>query len=180
MSDDTRELGRRLAAGEESAYAELYDRFGPALFAAATRILGRRQDAEDAVQEVFASLVRYRNRLADVTDFAAYLFVCLRRTASRQAGRRPPAVQLSESSEAVASLQPVVDSDSPNRFTSALAALPIEQREVIALKVTSGLTFAQIGEVLGISPNTAASRYRYALDKLRGQLKDEGRHEVSP
>ena len=57
------------------------------------------------------------------------------------------------------------------RLQRALLALPPEQREVISLKIDGELTFAQIGEVLGMSMNTAASRYRYALDKLRTTLE---------
>ena len=45
--------------------------------------------------------------------------------------------------------------------------LPAEQKEVIFLKVFDGLTFKEIGSVCGISANTAASRYRYGLEKLR-------------
>ena len=48
--------------------------------------------------------------------------------------------------------------------------MPLKQREIIALKIDGGLTFVQIGEVLGVSPNTAASRYRLALEKLRTAL----------
>ncbi len=53
----------------------------------------------------------------------------------------------------------------------ALEALPAEQKAVLVLKVWEGLTFAEIAEVLDISANTAASRYRYALDKLRAGLR---------
>ena len=55
----------------------------------------------------------------------------------------------------------------------ALAALPTEQREVIVMKIWGGLTFKGIGNVLRISPNTAASRYRYALEALRSHLSAE-------
>jgi RNA polymerase sigma-70 factor (ECF subfamily) len=48
----------------------------------------------------------------------------------------------------------------------ALTKLPPTQAEVVVLKIWEGMTFAEIGEVLGQSPNTAASRYRYALQKL--------------
>ena len=48
----------------------------------------------------------------------------------------------------------------------ALRRLPVRQSEVVVLKVWEGLTFAQIGEVLAVSPATATSRYRYALEKL--------------
>jgi RNA polymerase sigma-70 factor (ECF subfamily) len=53
----------------------------------------------------------------------------------------------------------------------ALAALPCDQREVIVLKIWHGHTFEELGELLGISPNTAAGRYRYGLQKLRLLLK---------
>ena len=52
-----------------------------------------------------------------------------------------------------------------------MLALPPEQREVVLLKIDGELTFVQIGQVLGVSMNTAASRYRYALEKLRTTLE---------
>ena len=52
-----------------------------------------------------------------------------------------------------------------------LAALPAEQREVIVLKIWHEYTFEEIGELLEISPNTAAGRYRYGLQKLKTSLK---------
>ena len=58
------------------------------------------------------------------------------------------------------------------RLTQALTMLPPEQREVLSLKIAGELTFAQIGEVLSVSQNTAASRYRYALEKLHAVLKE--------
>jgi DNA-directed RNA polymerase specialized sigma24 family protein len=52
-----------------------------------------------------------------------------------------------------------------------LARLPVEQREVIVLKVWHERTFQEIGELLSISPNTVAGRYRYGLQKLKACLK---------
>jgi RNA polymerase sigma-70 factor (ECF subfamily) len=49
--------------------------------------------------------------------------------------------------------------------------LPPEQREIIDLKIEGGLTFGEIATLLSISPNTAASRYGYALEKLRAALR---------
>jgi RNA polymerase sigma-70 factor (ECF subfamily) len=56
----------------------------------------------------------------------------------------------------------------------ALTELPVDQREVIVLKVWHGCTFEEIGGLLEISPNTAAGRYRYGLQKLKLKLKLEG------
>ncbi|HRI11893.1 MAG TPA: sigma-70 family RNA polymerase sigma factor [Verrucomicrobiota bacterium] len=55
-----------------------------------------------------------------------------------------------------------------------LERLPTEQREVIVLKVWHELTFEEIGELLDLSPNTAAGRYRYGLQKLRACLSQDG------
>src|SRR3972149_1729378 len=72
-----------LTAGDERAFAALYDQYGARLYRTAYGILGRREDAEDAVQEVFTALVRSRKSLARVNDLAAYLFSALRRAAAR-------------------------------------------------------------------------------------------------
>jgi RNA polymerase sigma-70 factor (ECF subfamily) len=52
-----------------------------------------------------------------------------------------------------------------------LEELPVEQREVIVLKIWNDLTFEEIGGLLEISPNTAAGRYRYGLQKLKSKLE---------
>ena len=54
-----------------------------------------------------------------------------------------------------------------------LAKLPVEQREVIVLKIWHEHTFEEIGELLDLSPNTAAGRYRYGMQKLRACLNGE-------
>jgi RNA polymerase sigma-70 factor (ECF subfamily) len=55
----------------------------------------------------------------------------------------------------------------------ALTTLPTEQREVIVLKIWHKNTFEEIGQLLGVSPNTVAGRYRYGLQKLRNCLRGE-------
>jgi RNA polymerase sigma-70 factor, ECF subfamily len=166
MGDDSDDLWRaRLAAGEAEALARLYDRFAPALFRTACGLLGSAADAEDVVHDVFVAVARGRARLPAVADLRAYLFAALRRAAARRGSRRPPAPlpgDLEDRRE-----QPERDEE----LERALARLPTEQREVIALKTDGGLTFAELAAVLGISPNTAASRYRYALARLRAELE---------
>ena len=61
---------------------------------------------------------------------------------------------------------------------AALAELPADQREVIVLKIWNRLTFDEIGGLLDISPNTAAGRYRYGLQKIKKQL-EVGEHRTS-
>jgi RNA polymerase sigma-70 factor (ECF subfamily) len=167
-------LPASLAAGDERAFAALYDRFGQRLFRTALAVLGRREDAEDTVQEVFAAVWQARQGLTGSQDLTAYMFTALRRAAARYAARRARGPTLSETAidEAVSPSASPDDCSATygERLERALAALPAEQREVIALKIDGQLTFAQIAGVLGLSANTAASRYRYALEKLRASL----------
>jgi RNA polymerase sigma-70 factor (ECF subfamily) len=163
-----------LAQGQDEAFAALYDQLGQALFRVACVLLGSRQDAEDAVQEVFVGLMRSRRSLPQVEDLRAYVFASLRFAVQRIATarnkeRRAPAQDLGELAAPEA---PALDLEQEVRLERALRALPAEQRELIALKVDAGLTFAEIASCLGISPNTAASRYRYALEKLRAAFED--------
>ena len=61
---------------------------------------------------------------------------------------------------------------------TALRSIPAEQSEVVVLKIWEELTFSQIAELLEISPATAASRYRYAMEKLTLKLRDVDPCEV--
>jgi RNA polymerase sigma factor (sigma-70 family) len=162
-----------LAAGDERAFAALYDRFAARMFRVALRTLGSREDAEDVVQEVFLATVRLHERLADVRDLTAYLFTAIHRAAGRCAMRRARAVPISLAitDEAMAPVEPAA-SDGPDwhRLQQAVRALPDEQREVVTLKIDGELTFAQIAQIVGVSVSTAASRYQYALRKLRASL----------
>jgi len=162
-----------LAAGDPRAFAALYDRYAVRLYRAACGILGCREDAEDVVQEVFLAAVRSHERLGDVRDLTAYLFTAMSRAAGRCAMRRTRTLQASHraADEAAAAVERVPpDRPDWHRLQQALRLLPSPQREVITLKIDGELTFAQIAQVLGVSINTAASRYRYALQKLRTSL----------
>lgn len=166
-------LGRALAAGQPQAYAELYDRLSRPMLRVACAMLGRREESEDALQDVFVNLTRSRHRLLDVEDLDAYVFASLRYAVSaRLANRKREQHHLRRL--ALASVEEYQPPSNPNDDLSVqLASLPAEQREVIILKVDGGLTFKQIATVLGVSLNTAASRYRYAIEKLRIQLGEQ-------
>lgn len=162
-----------LATGDPAAYAALYARLARPLLRVATAMLADASEAEDAVHDVFVALARGRERLRQVEDLDAYVFASLRHAIASRINRRQ-----SERRhwERLASIPvPAQGSSEPGdegELSAALAALPPEQREIVVMKIDGGLTFAQIAQVLGISPNTAASRYRYALEKLRKFLED--------
>ena len=158
---------------------KLYDRFGDRLFHYLTLKLGSRTDAEDVMQEVLCRLLRYRSRFRLARNPEAYVFRAARNEALRflnRNGHRPGP----NPGEYTAAFRSVFSGPDPaliDRAAGAPARIPETQREVIVLKVFQDLSFREIGSVCGISPDTAASRYRYGLNKLRADM--EGGHDKS-
>jgi RNA polymerase sigma-70 factor (ECF subfamily) len=144
----------------------------------ARQVVPNRADAEDVVQEAFVRFWANRQR-AD--DPAAYLFTCVRsasldwRRGGRRRDRREHAAARPEAPDDAAPLFTVELEREERRSAveAALAKLPEPQREVLVMKVWAKLTFPQIAAALQIPLDTAASRYRYALAKLREQLAEE-------
>ena len=108
---------------------------------------------------------------------AAYLYACVKHCAMdwqrsrRRQSRREVAAARPEADSLFAG--PLEQDDRRAAITAALRTLPENQREVLVMKIWGGLSFPQIALVLRVSANTAASRYRYALAKLREQLAEE-------
>jgi RNA polymerase sigma-70 factor (ECF subfamily) len=161
-----------LADGGEAALAALFAREAGGLFRVAVALLGCRADAEDAVQEVFVGLAQARTSWASVGNLRAYLFAALRHAAAKIRSRRERrSLPLPKAIAAPAA--PALPARQAARLERALADLPVDRREVIVMKIDGELTFREIAAVLGISPNTAASRYRYALAELRERLEED-------
>jgi RNA polymerase sigma-70 factor, ECF subfamily len=153
------------------------DRHGAALVLLARQWVGSHADAEDVVQQAFVGFWRSRGR---VDDPVAYLYGCVRGEARawlrsrRRRARREQIAGRDEKRSAQGDLFSGLESDEEmTRIRAAVEQLPAAQREVLVLHVWGELTFAQIAAVLQVSPNTAASRYRYALGSLRRRLTGE-------
>jgi len=127
------------------------------------------------VQEAFVRYWKHQRHLPG--DPQALLITSIRRSAFDQARRESRRVAREKKSgdeveQSLPLFEPALNSDADRRdgIQLALERLPVEQREVLVLKIWNELTFEQIAGTLDISPNTAASRYRYALTVLRKEL----------
>ena len=170
-------LNHALAAGDPAAFAALYDRLAGRLLRTAIMMTASPADAEDIVHDVFVELARHRTRLATVTDLEAYVFTMLRHAVSRRRRRAAidrgavATISRQRQRDGLGITAPALVPD--DALQAAVAALPDAQREVVTLKFQGGLTFAEIAAAMGTSLNTAASRYRYAMDKLRSLIQTE-------
>ena len=126
-------------------------------------------EAEDVLQETFITLMQHSQPPAKLENYCVRSFrnraLNYRRSLWRRLTRELESARWFERSSE--------ETPAEREAMRFLAELPLEQREVIVLKIWQRRTFEEIGEILGISPNTAAGRYRYGLQKLKVRLEGE-------
>jgi RNA polymerase sigma-70 factor (ECF subfamily) len=153
----------------KSCFSEL----SPGLVLFARQWVRSSADAEDIVQEAFVKFWRRNHKI----DNRGLLYATVRSIAldfirrdSRRARREVVAF-----SDAEGSIEPQFQFEDEGQcaLAAAMDRLPHDQREVLVMKIWNELTFAEIAGALGISQNTAASRYRYALAGLKKSLQPQ-------
>lgn len=169
----------QLRQGSRDALCRIYDKYRDDLLRLAVSLANETTLAEDVVQDVFASFVRNARQFRLTGSLRGYLATCVAnrvRNAHRDR-RRQRCASLEEAEEIVAeSRRPdqwIVFSEELERVAIALALLPYQQREVIALRLQGGMKFREIAELQHVPTKTALSRYRCGLRKLRSLLNGE-------
>jgi len=168
----------RCKRGSRDALGRIYEKYKTDLLILAMALLNEKSAAEDLVHDVFLSFVQSLERFRLTGSLKGYLLTC----AANHARNTNKAKQ-HRSIEADPAEPVTPGTDEPSRsiiyneqlqqLSDAMAHLSYEQREVIMLHFQAGMTFKTIAKSLGISANTAKSRYRYGIDKLRLILNDE-------
>lgn len=182
--DDDGALMLRYAQGDLSAFTRLYERHKGALYRYLLRQTREHSVTEDLFQEVWSRVIASRERYQPLARFSTFLFSiahncfidhCRRGGTSATAH----AESLDEAGDGLADSAhhgPERQAESAQlaaRLRAALDRLPVEQREVFVLHEETGLSLEEIGESTGVGMETAKSRLRYALAKLRQSLGEE-------
>lgn len=167
-----------------SAWREWLQDNGPKLLLFARQQTRSQEDAQDIFQDALVKLVekiRAGEFVGGQESWLPYLYTAIRRLAidlSRKDDRRKKRednVGADIEADSREAFHPWFESDASddetrNQLEDGLKELPAKFSEVIMMKVWGERTFAEIGETLGISQNTAASRYRYGLEALKKHL----------
>jgi RNA polymerase sigma-70 factor (ECF subfamily) len=169
--DRDRVLMQRVAQRDQVAFAELVERYGARLLAVARRLLGSREDGEDAVQRAllrcYLGADGYRPDWAVSTWLYRILTnVCvdeMRRRTTRRARDEAPAP-----AAASGTLEGRLD------VARALARVPREARVLLALRYVDGLSYGELARVRGISVNTVKSQLARGKAILRVRLGEKG------
>lgn len=177
------EVMRRLVGRDESALAELYDRYAGTLLALAVRIVGDEAEAEEVLQEVFVHAWNHADHYqAGRASVSSWLVLLARsraidRLRSRQVGERTAVASALEAPRHVsaAAVRRVQDEERRRRVKAEMARLPPEQRRILALAYYGGLSQTQIADSEGLPLGTVKTRTLLALRKLRQALSAEAR-----
>jgi RNA polymerase sigma-70 factor (ECF subfamily) len=178
---DDAELMTRYAQGDMRAFESLYSRHRGALYRYLARHARDPEVANDLFQEVWSKVIANRTRYEPRAKFQTFLFRiahnCFidhyRRSSLRPKQDYPEGQDWEDVLPAPAHHGPdaVAENDElMKRYRAALDALPSEQRDVFLLYEESGLSLEEIGTITGVGMETAKSRLRYALSKLRAAL----------
>lgn len=170
------ELALLARDGNAAAFEEIYDRHAPGVARALASFAGADADAlDDLVQDVFFKVIEGLASFAPQRPFPHWLYTIALNTGRNHVRDRGREVRVGASELESMPAPEGGAADWPEELLGArlvrlVAALPEQMREVVSLRIGSDLSYAEIGEILGIPDGTARSRMHSALGALRQQL----------
>jgi len=175
---------RRLIAGDEVAFREVYDCHGEQVYQLAFRFLKDTAWSEEVVQDVFLKLWLNREGLDDQGNIWLYLYVIAKRLCLNKLREvRKSAVlleQLMRNMETAGSLseEQLMADELERHAQHVISRLPKQQQLIFKLSREDGLTHNEIAQKLGLSPNTVKNHMVQALKTLKGTLQQSGYNYV--
>jgi RNA polymerase sigma-70 factor (ECF subfamily) len=169
----------RFKRGNKEAFCRIYEKYRDDLLRLAVSLLNETGTAEDVVHDVFISFIRSSRQFELTGSLKGYLATCVANRACNvsRAYRRKENAGLDKVVQIASDFkrpdQWIISSEELQQLSNALAQLPYSQREAITLHLQAGMKFREIAEFQEVPTNTAQSRYRCGLDKLRSLLNSE-------
>ena len=187
LTDEDEALIAAALNGSALAWEKLVRRYESKIFNQGLRLMGNSSDAMDLVQEVFLGVYRNLHRFRGDSKFSSWIFriaynkaVDMNRynniMASRTFRNSEEELDILENIPGRSNLEGekiLSDYQANKKIVSMLAALPLEQRLIVELKIFQSLTFEDIAEIHDISVNTAKTRFYSAIKKLKDVSESE-------
>lgn len=171
--EDLDALIRRAQTGEESAFAEILDRFEAKALLIARSMGASRQDAEDIAQEAFLKIFRYIRSYRSDNTFTAYFYRIVINASRDHLSRMKPSGQatLEHMEDWPAETRPRASFEDVDQLRGALQHLETREREVVILRDLQGLSTWEVARILRISPITVRRHSSRALAHLRRLMR---------
>ena len=174
-----RDLALRHRYGDPEAFEEIYARFGDMVFGLALRMGGDRELAADMTQETFLRVYRHLGRFRGRSSLKTWIYRiainCCRSRLRRRSRRRleGPLEQMGEVADRRGGPEEdALAHDLGRRLAAAVGELPVAFREAVVLRDVQGLSYVEIGEVLGVRIGTVRSRIARGRERLRSMLEE--------
>lgn len=170
------EVWMQFKSGDPKAFSKIYEEFIDNLFAYGSKITTDRELLKDCIQDVFYNLYRYNIQLNHPEYLEFYLFRSLRNILIRKLGKSRKETFLAADGMVQFDLKFQAEQDHPDTefdeiqlktLLQILGTLDSEKRELLFLKFYTGLNYAEIGQLLGINPDTAKRQVYRLLNFLR-------------
>jgi len=180
MSDEA--LMQAYARGDMAAFERLYARYRGPLYRYVLRHVGDAATANDLYQGSWEKVIRARESYRPNAPFRAWLYRIAHNHVADHFRRSHPTEALLPESRTSTNPEPdqaLAEAQKAAELAAAVGLLPVEQRDALLLKMEGGLDLAAIARVTGVNEETAKSRLRYAVAKLKRSLGST-REGVSP
>lgn len=176
---DQSTLLQQIAQGNDTAFRQLFDNYYQRLFHVALYFLKNREQAEEAVADVFYTLWKRKENLTAIQDLNNYLYTSTKNQSLHYIRRTHEA----DESVELYNIELITDSDNPETFLEnkeyqqllqeAINNLPAKCREVFRLVLSDKLTHKQIAQLLDISEKTVEAHVASAYKKIPVQIKNQ-------
>jgi len=174
-----RDLALRHRYGDPAAFEEVYLRFAEMVFSLALRMCGDREEAADLSQETFLRVYRHLGRFRGHSSLKTWIYRvtvnCCRSKLRKRSLRRfeGPVDHLEElADQRTGPEERTLGHDLGRRLAVAIGELPVAFREAVVLRDVQGLSYGEIGDVLGVRIGTVRSRIARGRERLRGLLEE--------
>lgn len=176
------EVWMRFRSGDSEAFSEIYEAFVDVLFAYGRKITADRELVKDAVQDIFLNLYKYNPQLHQPEYLEFYLFRSLRNEIIHKIKKNKQESSLTDDGMFLFDLKFNAEQDSfdmestelrSNALKMILQSIDSTKRELLFLKFNSGLSYIEIGRLLGINPDTAKKQVYRILDQLRDRFGNQ-------
>jgi RNA polymerase sigma-70 factor (ECF subfamily) len=172
------QLAERIRAGQVEALGLLYDRHAGVALATALRVVGKRDEAEDVVQDAFVAVWQKIDRYdAARGSLRGWIMTIVRNRAIDRVRARRTSVDIDDADERSLlrtgpnpTWEDTLSRASSNEVRAAMAALPDDQRRAVEMAYFEGYTYREVAQLTGVPVGTANGRLRLALAKLRDAL----------
>lgn len=155
-----------IAGGDMSGLTVLYENFARLLFSVAYTLTGRRETAEDVLQDTFLKIAEnaasYKHR--ENGSVKAWMATICRNLSLDSLRKTVPTVELNDNLHIG---DTAINIDSDLAFFDLLSPLNREEKEIVILKLSWGLKHNQIAKILNLSPQNVRQKYKRAVDKLK-------------